>query len=175
MTAERSRRLRTTQRRMLRQIVRTSRQQVSTTETGDTDSSGGSALLEEDAEEESWVDWVIRATAIAEDRRDEAQVEDWQLAQRRRYWRWAGHVARQKDNRWTVKALTWTPGTGFRTRGRPVKRWHEDLDEFFCHKLGHARGHWMTAAQDRDFWKSLEQDFVHDTALETILENDEED
>ena len=70
--------------------------------------------------------------------------------------------------------MTWTPGGGFGARGRPVKRWVEDLDAFFCHKLGHKKGHWMTAAQNRDFWKSLEQDFVHDTELEAITEEDEE-
>ena len=81
-------------------------------------------------------------------------------------------MARQKDNRWTVKALTWTPDNGFRMRGRPIKRWHEELDTFFHHKLGHAKGYWTTAAQDRHFWKSLEEDFVHDTELETIDEEE---
>ena len=125
--------------------------------------------------QKSWVDWIIRATAIAEGRRDEAQVEDWQLAQRRRYWRWAGHVARQQDHRKTIKTLTWIPGGGSRTRGRPVKRLQDGMNDFFSHKLSHAKGYWIRLAQDREFWKSLEQDFVHDTESETILEDFQED
>lgn len=110
------------------------------------------------------MDWIIniRATAIAEAKRDEAQGEDWQLAQRCRYWRWAVHTARQKDNRRTVKALTWIPGTGFRTRGGPVKRWHDDLDAFFCGKLVQAREQWTTAAQNRLFGRVLNK-ILHKT------------
>ena len=33
-------------------------------------------------------------------------------------WRWAGHLARRKDNRWTHNVTNWTPRTQTRRRGR---------------------------------------------------------
>ncbi|PIK56634.1 endonuclease-reverse transcriptase [Apostichopus japonicus] len=37
-------------------------------------------------------------------------------------WRWAGHLARQHDNRWTKKITNWTPRTCVRRRGRQSRR-----------------------------------------------------
>ena len=38
-------------------------------------------------------------------------------------WRWAGHIAKMKDNRWTTE---WRPRRGKRWRGRPSRRWQDD-------------------------------------------------
>ncbi|CAH2267249.1 jg14717 [Pararge aegeria aegeria] len=35
-------------------------------------------------------------------------------------WRWAGHIARAKDGRWTEKILHWYPREDRRPRGRGV-------------------------------------------------------
>ena len=37
-------------------------------------------------------------------------------------WRWAGHIARMKDNRWTKRCTEWQPRRGKRSRGRPSRR-----------------------------------------------------
>ena len=37
-------------------------------------------------------------------------------------WKWAGHIARLKDNRWTKRCTEWQPRRGKRTRGRPSRR-----------------------------------------------------
>ena len=42
-------------------------------------------------------------------------------------WQWAGHIARRKDNRWTVEILNWIPRDQKRPRSRPKKRWIEDI------------------------------------------------
>ena len=42
-------------------------------------------------------------------------------------WRWAGHIARMKDNRWTKRCTEWQPRRGKRSRGRPSKRWQDDI------------------------------------------------
>ncbi|KAI8514232.1 Neurotrypsin [Branchiostoma belcheri] len=39
--------------------------------------------------------------------------------------RWAGHVARLQDNRWTLRATEWTPREWRRRRGRPCTRTSE--------------------------------------------------
>ena len=47
-------------------------------------------------------------------------------------WRWAGHVARMTDNRWTIRSTEWTPRDGRRSVGRPFKRWMDDIASFLC-------------------------------------------
>ena len=42
-------------------------------------------------------------------------------------WRWAGHIARMKDNRWTKRCTEWQPRRGKRSRGRPSRRWQDDI------------------------------------------------
>ncbi|CAH2217156.1 jg22848 [Pararge aegeria aegeria] len=42
-------------------------------------------------------------------------------------WKWAGHVARLTDNRWTLRLTKWPGPTGNRARGRPHYRWEDDI------------------------------------------------
>ena len=42
-------------------------------------------------------------------------------------WRWAGHIARMKANRWTKRCTEWQPRRGKRSRGRPCRRWQDDI------------------------------------------------
>ena len=44
-------------------------------------------------------------------------------------WEWAGHAARMNDNRWTVKCTEWQVRHGKRSRGRPRRRWHDDIQQ----------------------------------------------
>ena len=37
-------------------------------------------------------------------------------------WKWAGHVARLKDNRCTKRCTEWQPRRGKRSRGLPSRR-----------------------------------------------------
>ncbi|CAH0577743.1 unnamed protein product [Chrysodeixis includens] len=45
-------------------------------------------------------------------------------------WQWAGHVARMKPDRWAKIVTHWTPDEGLRRRGRPRRRWCDDLVRF---------------------------------------------
>ena len=85
-------------------------------------------------------------------------MPEWAEERRRRKWRWAGHVARRDDGRWTKKMLSFTP-EGSRNVGRPRKRWEDDLVKFFTDKL-ECGGEWISWAQCRETWVRLEQDFV---------------
>ncbi|CAH0731533.1 unnamed protein product, partial [Brenthis ino] len=58
-------------------------------------------------------------------------------------WKWAGHVARRTDGRWSRSVLEWRPRLGQRSVGRPAARWTDDLRKV-------AGSGWMQAAQDRD-------------------------
>jgi hypothetical protein len=110
---------------------------------------------------EPWVEWVQRATHISEEQLRKARLEDWVTTARRRKFRWAGHVARQADNRWAHKALIWEPAEGRRSVGRPKKRWEEALKEFF-RKL-QCDIPWPILAQCRETWKSYEDAFAETT------------
>ena len=41
-------------------------------------------------------------------------------------WRWAGHIARTKDNRWTKHSTEWQPRRRKRSRGRPSRRHNKE-------------------------------------------------
>ncbi len=78
------------------------------------------------------------------------------VEQRRRKWRWAGHVARRDDGRWTRWMLGWEPVGRYRTPGRPVARWEDSLTNFM---RGREQS-WRALAQDREDWAALEEEFV---------------
>ena len=173
MTADRERKLRTTQRRMLRWMLgshwrrpREQSDQSSSSSGSDTDGSEPEETEEDQKgttdkkQEESWVDWIQRCTRIVEHQLGKAGVDDWVAAQRRRKWRLAGHTARRQDGRWSETLLDWEPICGHRSRGHPPKRWTNDLDAFFFHLDGVPRWIWKATAQDREKWQVLEDSFV---------------
>ena len=77
--------LRSTRRRMIRQIA------------------GGRRRVYENAVVEEWVDWVQRATHKAESIFESNTSECWIRMHRRRKWRFALNIARATDGRWTKK------------------------------------------------------------------------
>ena len=84
-------------------------------------------------EVETWVEWIRRATFIAEESLWKAGLDNWVGAQRRRKFRWAGHVARRMDGRWSSIVVNWTPGVGSRRVGRPAMRLTDTLVQYFSY------------------------------------------
>ena len=106
------------------------------------------------------MDYIRRATGIAEEQLAKTRLEDWVAGQRRRKWRWAGHVARRHDNRWSNKILFVNEFDGRRKAGHPKTRWRDTIESFVNNHttwLGHE---WTILAQDEHTWKSLEDRFV---------------
>ena len=60
--------------------------------------------------------------------------------------RWAGHIGRMKDNRWTRRITEWTPRNGSRAPGRPKTRWRDDIER----RMGVT---WMRNTEDRIHWR----------------------
>ena len=56
-------------------------------------------------------------------------------------WKWAGHVIRRSDDRWSTRITTWYPREGSRRRGRQKKRWRDEFPT-----------NWTQLAQDRKLW-----------------------
>ena len=51
---------------------------------------------------ESWIEWLKRTAGSLDFKIKKGAVSDWVVEQRRRKWRWAGHIVRMKGLRWTV-------------------------------------------------------------------------
>lgn len=68
-------------------------------------------------------------------------------------WKWAGHVARLQDRRWTREVTVWEGPHGKRRKGRPHARWDDDLKKI-------AGSKWDETAQSREDWQSLEEAFT---------------
>ena len=67
-------------------------------------------------------------------------------------WKWAGHLARYRDDRLMYKVTFWTPRNFPRDRGRPKMRWRDDLERF--------NKRWQQGAQDRRLWKTHEKAYI---------------
>ncbi|PZC71479.1 hypothetical protein B5X24_HaOG213342 [Helicoverpa armigera] len=69
-------------------------------------------------------------------------------------WKWAGHICRCKDNRWTLLTTNWNGPKDKRRVGRPKKRWADDI-------AGIAGPSWQTVALNRQTWKKMEEAYTH--------------
>ncbi|EYC43283.1 hypothetical protein Y032_0498g2532 [Ancylostoma ceylanicum] len=69
--------------------------------------------------------------------------------------RWAGHVMRRTDDRWSRAVIEWYPREKERPLGRPPSRWSDSLS--FRYNTTDDRKkclvHWSTTAQNRNDWK----------------------
>ena len=57
-------------------------------------------------------------------------------------WKWAGHMARMKDNRWTIRSTEWQI-KGVRSVGRPKRHWRDDV-------VGQQGAVWTRIEKDRE-------------------------
>lgn len=67
--------------------------------------------------------------------------------------KWAGHVARLTDGRWTLRVTSWKGPRGKRGNGRPRTRWADEINKI-------TGPNWMQIAQNRAKWASLEEAFT---------------
>ncbi|GFO17416.1 endonuclease-reverse transcriptase [Plakobranchus ocellatus] len=79
--------------------------------------------------------------------RKKTQVTDVVQYIQRQKWRWAAHIAREKDNRWIKRCTEWQPRSGKRDRGRPEARWMDEIRRA-------AGPQWQRKAQHRRKWKT---------------------
>ena len=68
--------------------------------------------------------------------------------------RWAGHVARLQDNRWTIRVSEWTPREWTRKPGHPKTRWRDEMKK-------HLGSTWTRMAKDKDLWRHSREGFLH--------------
>ena len=63
--------------------------------------------------------------------------------------RWAGHVIRRNDNRWTTRVTEWRPRDYKRPQGRPPTRWADPMVKSFGRP-------WNRIARCRSSWRSCD-------------------
>ena len=68
-------------------------------------------------------------------------------------WKWAGPIARMKDDRRTKRCTEWQPRREKRSRGRPSRRWQDDITE----KEGTTR---IRKVTDKRQWKTLMEGYI---------------
>lgn len=95
--------------------------------------------------EETWAEWIQRATGIPEAKAKECHISNWADTQRDRMWEWAGHVMRRE----------------YRKQGHPPKRWADRLDRHMKHHMNFRPGEWVMLTPDREVWRSWKSDFRH--------------
>ena len=67
--------------------------------------------------------------------------------------KWAGHIARMKDNRWTIRSTEWQIIiNGVRSVGRPKRRWRDDI-------VGQQGAVWTRTTKDRERWRTLAEGY----------------
>ncbi|GFS18387.1 endonuclease-reverse transcriptase [Elysia marginata] len=80
--------------------------------------------------------------------RNKTQVSDIAQYIAKQKWKWAGHVARLQDNRWTLRVTEWQPRNGKRSRGRQARRWRDDI--VTVRTMGNT---WTREAKDKEEWR----------------------
>ncbi|XP_061381710.1 uncharacterized protein LOC133319855 [Danaus plexippus] len=83
-------------------------------------------------------------------------------------WKWAGHAARYKDDRWTLRSVKWSGPKGTRPRGRPKARWADEI-------VACAGGSWIKrdspAPNDREDSRSLGEAFTRTGSMHLLTTN----
>ena len=176
LTAEMTKLLKTTQRRMLRMILGQGRRrnQGRSDPTNDNQKSEDSGDdFEEAADDpedvlEPWIDWIRRVTHNAEENLQRLKIRTWIEQARKRKWRFAADLfSSSGDRKWSHIALQWNPQVHFdaprpaarRKPTRPNLRWTDELRNYAKEHL-RPEQEWNDVCADPDFWKNHEHDFI---------------
>lgn len=90
----------------------------------------------------------IRTTVIKE----HTKLKDVITTIRNLKWKWTGHIIRGK-NKWSKTITHWYPRDKTRKRGRPPKRWIDEIRTL-------AGSLWTRTARDRTIWRGLGEAFA---------------
>ena len=176
LTAEMTRLLKTTQRRMLRMILGQGRRRIQRAshsvndaqESEDSEDDLADAPDEPEDVLEPWIDWIRRVTHNAEQNLQRLKICTWIEQARKRKWRFAADLfSNSGDKKWSHISLQWNPQVHFdtprpaarRKPTRPNLRWTDELRNYAREHL-RPEQEWKDMCTDPEFWKNHEQDFI---------------
>ena len=110
--------------------------------------------------DETWVEFVQRATHRSEELAAAHGATDWVVLQKTRKWKLASKAATSTDRRWITRMLNWKPWfrvLPFRSVGRPVERWGDDLTRL-------AGGDWPQVTLNGPLWNELGVAYISSSA-----------
>ena len=138
---------------------------------GTTDTSSDSRESETDGDEdegsqyemEPWIDFLKRATYLAEEQAQAAGLQEWLSSWRSKQWRWARKVVTDGRKKWSNTALQWNPQLhasrySARAQARPKKKWTDDVQGYLSN-LGITQP-WEDLAKIGEIWEDLEAGFL---------------
>ncbi|XP_045450487.1 uncharacterized protein LOC123659284 [Melitaea cinxia] len=99
--------------------------------------------------ERSMLDIKLRDRWTIAKIRSKTKVSDISKTIKKLKWNWIGHIMRTNKEKWTKNIMEWYPRNGKRQRGRPIKRWDDDL----------PKG-WRRLARERKVWEQLGEAYV---------------
>lgn len=76
-------------------------------------------------------------------------------------WKWSGHTIRGKD-KWSKMIMNWFTSHNKRQRGRPLRRWVDDIKAI-------AGSTWTRLAGDREEWRKLEEAFANKWHTDKVI------
>ena len=111
------------------------------------------------------MDWIKRATRVADEKTKLLNITDWVVTHRSRKWQWALQVTNHPSSRWTKKVASWEPQlhstrTQRRKQAHPRRRWNDDIQQFL-QQNGIVAQSWVQVATDNDKWTTLEQEYIN--------------
>ena len=132
---DQQKRLRTTQRKMLRMILGARRRVLDTSVLSNDACSSTSDETYEELNLEAWPDFLKRTTRMVESQLQGANLDEWVTLWRQIQWRWAGKVVQLDQHKWSYVAMLWQPmldctSGGVRAQARPRKKWDDDIKAF---------------------------------------------
>ena len=106
----------------------------------------------EEKNDETWVEWIRRATHEAENSMAKIGMKSWLDTQKVMKWKWAYKLANKATDSWALRLAKWSPqlhGDRCRVRkqARPKRRWEDDINQFLDTTLGTKRTDWHEIAQ----------------------------
>jgi len=156
LKADQQRRLKSTQRKMLRMVLNAKRRVV----TSSSSSNCASASEENDADElEPWPAFLKRTAQWTDEQLEKASLRQWLVEWRRRKWQWASRLLDPDSQRWSTVATKWQPlihssSVCGRRQARPRKRWDQDFVEYLTAVWPDVGSTWQQLACDTEWWDS---------------------
>ena len=131
----------------------------------------------DEIQEDALAPWVDHITMRkADDLMAASGITSWILRQSLIYWRHAKMIGKHQEDRWTKLVSNWNPAIstrqqGNRQRGRPAKRWEDDLN-IYSQPDGANRDNndlasdmtWLTTAEDNAKGDSIHKQPTRPTA-----------